>query len=275
MARAQNSADGYLNAKFPWNPTNWVTACCAAIEVQDRETALTCLELWDGADDPCGPLNVSLTAMKHGQFIIVKKILRRAQKMRRGKYVISYVVRWRELIKCAVLTCRSTAALKFIETEFLLNGYNGSNPGKSWRSAIESFAKLTVRDAVERGDRWLVATCLGLSPSLAPDSSVIVVYQPPPDVLWVIMSRLFDASEGQSLLALEKRKKDLRNLHTIASRNNYHSLTVNPPTRAMARILIKRGLESFPSFAPLKPNAYDFILDLKKKYSAGGEMECN
>lgn len=270
MVRAQIPGDAYLNEKYPWDPTGWVTACCAAIEDQDRETALTCLELWDGVT---GSLNVLLAGMKYGFLLIVKKIIRHVLGLPYVKHAMPYAVPWEELIECAVLTCRSIAVLKFIETEFLSDSHDGRDPRLIWCQAIEDFARITITDAVEKGDRWLAATCLELSPSLALDPSLIVAYRPPADLLWVIMSKIFNESKGRSFSALKMRQKSLRNLETITLFNKCRKLNANPTSRAMARIFIKRGLESFPSSGGLSPDAYEFIIYLRKKYGAGDEMK--
>lgn len=239
---------------LPWDSAEWVPACCAAIAKQDRETALTCLELWDGTTVPHSPVKVLLTALKHEFMSIAKKILRRVPSPR---------IPWKQLITCAVADCRSTAVLQFLKSEFLLARHDEHNSRKLWRRSTEDIAPLILTNAAAKKDCFVMRMCLRLSPLLTLASSVIIKHNTSPDMLWLIMSKLFEVSKGTSVQAIATREVSLRHLDAVAfSRQNERS----PTTRAMARIFIKRALVTFPPSSMVARGSRDFILSLKNKY---------
>lgn len=258
MACEQKNTDTYLNAKYPWDPTGWALACCAAITNKDRETAMTCLEMWDGLTDSGCLTDVLLAAMFHGFLLIAKKIIRRRP--------YRDVVLWHKLIACAAADCRSTAMLHFLEIEFLRKENNSL---EFWRRTTKDVADITLHTVADHGDCLAVRICLRINPVFALRPSVIVRHATSPNLLWMLTSRLFEASEGTTALAVATREECLQHLETIASTASLRS----PTTRAMARTLIRRALATFPPLAFKTCNSPEFVRSLRKKYSGGGEME--
>lgn len=231
--------DELIGDALPPNPTEWADTCCTAIKTQNREAALTCLELWDQSASlvlwdrqipPIGTTNVLLTAMRHGFPLMVKKIIRRMP--------LPDMVPWRKLIECAVSNCHSTAMLQFLEIEFLSAPNNMGNLRVRWHMAIEEVTGTMIPIAVERGDCLAVRIYLRLSPSQTFNASVIIGYKTSPDLLWVVMSQQFKVSKGDGVWSINAREEALQCLAAVATSQH---LRHPPITRAMARAFINRG----------------------------------
>lgn len=256
-------ASKYFDENYPLDAAEWVPACCTAIANQNREAALTCLELWDGTTVPHSLTNVLRAAIKHGFLLIVKKVVRRTPS--------PDMVPWRELIACAVSDCRSTALLQFLKIEFLSAPRKENNSRELWRRVTKDVARTALPAAVGKGNCLVARICLRLSPLLALDSSAIIKCKTSPDMLWIIMAKLFEVSEGTTVWAITTREESLRRLDAVVSVKNQSARS--PTTRAMAQLLIKHALVTFSPFGMVARGSCEFVLSLKEKYGVGGEMQ--